>query len=134
MPSVAPTEWLIEKARTSAPTNTGEFAARVQALKQRLDGLTVRLVDMQAQQNDLLERLAIEQLEQQKGRLATYSVQARFELAAIYDGIASQAPARSEGGAASEAPDESSGGSESQGPVGSSDETAQPQTLPGGRS
>ena len=98
----ADNRWIrVEKARTSAPTNTGEFAARVQALKQRLDGLTVRLVDMQAQQNDLLERLAIEQLEQQKGRLATYSVQARFELAAIYDGIASQSPARSEGGSAS---------------------------------
>ncbi|HPF26804.1 MAG TPA: hypothetical protein P5528_15265 [Steroidobacteraceae bacterium] len=91
----ADNRWIrVEKARTSAPTNTGEFAARLQALKERLDGLTVRLVDMQAKQNDLLERLAIRQLEQQKARLAAYSVQARFELAAIYDGIASSAPAR----------------------------------------
>jgi len=85
--------WIrVEKARSSAPMNTGEFAARLQALKSRLDERTVRLVDMQAQQNDLLERLAIEQLEQQKARLAAYSVQARFELAAIYDGLASKAP------------------------------------------
>lgn len=90
----ADNRWIrVEKARTSAPTNTDEFAARLQALKERLDGLTVRLVDMQARQNDLLESLAIRQLEQQKGRLAAYSVQARFELAAIYDGIASQRPA-----------------------------------------
>jgi lipopolysaccharide biosynthesis regulator YciM len=85
----AENRWVrVQKARASAPTNTDAFNTRLATLKDRLDVLTVRLVDMQARQNNLLERLAINELTAQKERLATYQVQARFELASIYDKVA----------------------------------------------
>ena len=39
----------------------------------------------QKRQNDYLASLAVQQLQEQKARLATYRVQARYELAAMYD-------------------------------------------------
>jgi hypothetical protein len=111
----AENRWVrVQKARSTVPTNTGEFDARLGALKQRLDTLTVRLVDMQARQNDLLEGIAIRQLTAQKERLDTYQIQARFELATIYDRVANPpTPAgssdrkRSESAPAESAPAES---------------------------
>ncbi|HEX7417096.1 MAG TPA: hypothetical protein VF315_03490, partial [Steroidobacteraceae bacterium] len=75
----------VERARKSAPSNTGDFAQRLAALKTRLDALRVRLTETRAKQNDLLERFAVAELEGQKDRLATYQIQARYALAAIYD-------------------------------------------------
>jgi len=75
----------VQKARSSMPNNTGEFAARVAALRARLDGAQTRLADVAKQQNGLLESLARTELEQQKERIGTYQIQARFALAAIYD-------------------------------------------------
>jgi hypothetical protein len=86
------------------PNNTGEFAARVAALRTRLDATQVRLADVAKQQNGLLEGLARHELEQQKERIGTYQIQARFALAAIYDRAAtppsatpSAAPQESQG-------------------------------------
>ena len=67
------------------PTNTGEFAARVAALRQRIDGLQARLAATEQKQSAYLAAIAVSELEQQKSRLATYQVQARFALATIYD-------------------------------------------------
>jgi len=67
------------------PNNTGEFAARVDALRKRLEGAQVRLANVAKQQNGLLESLARNELEQQKERIGTYQIQARFALASIYD-------------------------------------------------
>jgi hypothetical protein len=75
----------VEKARGSMPNNTGEFAARVEALRARLEGAQLRLADVAKQQNELLESLARSELEQQKERIGTYQIQARFALASIYD-------------------------------------------------
>jgi hypothetical protein len=75
----------VERARKSAPSNTGDFAQRLAALKTRLDALRVRLDETRAKQNELLERLAVAELEGQKDRLATYQIQARYALASIYD-------------------------------------------------
>jgi hypothetical protein len=103
----ADNRWVrVQKARTAVPTNTGEFDGRLKALKERLDTLTVRLVDMQARQNNLLEGLAINQLTAQKDRLATYQVQARFELASIYDQVANPPSAPRESGAAQDGADD----------------------------
>ena len=78
--------WIrVERARKSVPTNNGEFAARVAALKQRIDALQVRLADVEAKQGGYLAQLAIEALDAQKTRLAAYQVQARFALATMYD-------------------------------------------------
>jgi hypothetical protein len=80
------------------PNNTGEFAARVEALRQRLEAAQVRLAGVAKQQTGLLESLARNELEQQKERIGTYQIQARFALASIYDRAAappSAAPATS---------------------------------------
>jgi hypothetical protein len=82
----AQNRWVrVQKARSSMPNNTGEFAARVAALRARLDGAQTRLAGVARQQNALLEALARSELEQQKERIGTYQIQARFALAAIYD-------------------------------------------------
>jgi TolA-binding protein len=82
----AQNRWVrVQKARSSMPNNTGEFAARVEALRKRLDATQVRLADVAKQQNGLLEGLARNELEQQKERIGTYQIQARFALASIYD-------------------------------------------------
>ena len=73
--------------RRAAPCRTtpGEFAARVEALRQRLEAAQQRLAGVAKQQNGLLEALARNELEQQKERIGTYQIQARFALASIYD-------------------------------------------------
>jgi hypothetical protein len=82
----AQNRWIrVQKARSSMPNNTGEFAARVEALRQRLEASQLRLAAVAQQQNGLLESLARNELEQQKERIGTYQIQARFALASIYD-------------------------------------------------
>ncbi|HXL76051.1 MAG TPA: hypothetical protein VN967_09400, partial [Burkholderiales bacterium] len=82
----AQSRWIrVERDRKSVPTNTGEFAARVAALKQRIDTLEVRLAATEQKQSVFLARLAAHELEGQKDRLAAYQVQARFALASMYD-------------------------------------------------
>jgi hypothetical protein len=82
----------VERARQSVPTNNGEFAARVAALKARIDGLQVHLVAAEQKQSDYLGQVAVAELEQQKNRLSTYQVQARFALATMYDRAANPEP------------------------------------------
>ncbi|MEJ0087391.1 MAG: hypothetical protein WDO72_17090 [Pseudomonadota bacterium] len=82
----AQNRWVrVQKARSSMPNNTGEFAARVEALRLRLEAAQQRLAGVAQQQNGLLEALARNELEQQKERIGTYQIQARFALASIYD-------------------------------------------------
>ena len=57
-----------------------------------LDQLQQRLADVSAQQNRFLQALAIRELESQKQRISTYQIQARYELAAIYDHAANDKP------------------------------------------
>jgi tetratricopeptide (TPR) repeat protein len=102
----AQNRWVrVQKARGSMPNNTGEFGARVAALRARLDGAQQRLAGVAQMQNALLETLARGELEQQKERIGTYQIQARFALASIYDRAAL-------GGGAVAAPE---GGGESSG-------------------
>lgn len=76
---------LVRQARAGMPTNTGAYAGRVAAIRERMDQLQQRLADVSAQQNRFLQTLAIRELEAQKQRISTYQIQARYELAAIYD-------------------------------------------------
>jgi tetratricopeptide (TPR) repeat protein len=76
---------LVQQARAGVPTNTGAFAGRVVSLRTRMDQLQERLAELSDRQNRFLQELAIEELGHQKQRIETYQVQARFELAAIYD-------------------------------------------------
>ena len=97
----AQSRWIrVERARKSVPTNNGEFAARVVALKQRIDGLQTRLVDIEAKQGGYLAQLAIQELDAQKDRLAAYQVQARFALATMYDRAANSDITHTEQGVA----------------------------------
>jgi hypothetical protein len=83
---------LVRQARTGVPTNTGAYAQRVAALRARMDQLQERLANVSVQQNRYLQALAIRELEGQKQRIATYQIQARYELAAIYDHAANDKP------------------------------------------
>ena len=76
---------LVRQAREGTPLTTGGYAARVAALRARIDELQQRLADVSEKQNRFLQALAIRELEGQKQRIETYQIQARYELAAIYD-------------------------------------------------
>jgi Tetratricopeptide repeat len=87
--------WIrVQRARQSVPTNNGEFAARVAALKARIDALQGRMAEVEKKQGDYLAQVAVAELDQQKNRLATYQVQARFALASMYDRAANPEPAK----------------------------------------
>jgi Tetratricopeptide repeat len=82
----AQNRWIrVERARQSVPTNNGEFATRVAALKTRIDALQVRMAATEQKQSAYLAQVAVAELERQKDRMATYQVQARFALATMYD-------------------------------------------------
>jgi hypothetical protein len=83
---------LLRQARAGMPTNTGAYAGRVAAIRARLDQLQARLAEVALQQNRFPQALAIHELEGQKQRISTYQIQARYELAAIYDRAANGKP------------------------------------------
>lgn len=84
--------WLrVEQARDNMPSDTEAFAARVAALKPRIDGLGISLAAAAQAQGEYLADLAVEELESQKERLASYQLQARYALATIYDRAANTA-------------------------------------------
>jgi hypothetical protein len=84
---------LVKQAREGTPLTTGEYGSRVSDVRGRIDDLQQRLADVSEKQNRFLQVLAIQELEGQKQRIEAYQIQARYELAAIYD-RASNAPAK----------------------------------------
>lgn len=82
----------VRQARAATPQDNGEFAQRVAAMRTRMDQLQQRLVALADKQNRYLQQIAIDELGRQKQRIETYEVQARFELAAIYDKATSGKP------------------------------------------
>jgi hypothetical protein len=89
----AQSRWIrVDRARHSVPTNTGEFAARLAALKDRITQLQARLKGAEQAQQTYLQQIAVAELSDQKDRLNAYEVQARFALATMYDKAASGAP------------------------------------------
>jgi hypothetical protein len=90
----AQSRWIrVEQARRAMPTNTGDFATRVAALKGRIDTLQARLAATEQKQAGYLARIAEHELADQQARLATYQVQARFALGTMYDRAANAAAA-----------------------------------------
>ena len=75
----------VQRARELAPQTTGDFAARIAQLSERMAALHAGLQSAAERQDHYLTRLAEEQLLAQKERLSAYEVQARFALADIYD-------------------------------------------------
>ena len=76
---------LVEQARKAVPSDTGTYGKRVADLRARMDELQAKLSEASERQNRFLQAIAIQTLEGQKQRIATYQVQARFALASIYD-------------------------------------------------
>jgi tetratricopeptide (TPR) repeat protein len=83
---------LVKQARAGTQLTTGGYASRVAAVRARIDQLHERMADVSGRQNLFLQSLAIRELEAQKVRIETYQVQARYELAAIYDRISNGPP------------------------------------------
>ena len=76
---------LVGQARKAVPSDAGVYGKRVADTRTRMDELQAKLSDASARQNRYLQGIAIQTLEGQKQRIATYQVQARFALASIYD-------------------------------------------------
>ena len=76
---------LVQQARRNMPSDTEAFAGRVAALRPRIEALGVRLAAAGRAQGEYLASIAVNELETQKERLASYKLQARFALATIYD-------------------------------------------------
>ena len=141
----AQARWIrVERARKSVPTNTGEFDARIAALQQRIDAIQLRLVEAAQKQNNYLARIAVQELQGQKDRLATYQIQARFALASMYDRAANtdlinkdtKPKQQTESGEEVESTDETSGAEEpgSEGAQEPGSEGAEAEQLPANES
>jgi hypothetical protein len=74
------------------PQLFGEFNQRVDELSPKIDDLKARLEMTMERQHAFMLGVAVDELRAQKQRLDTYTMQARFALAAIYD-LASTATA-----------------------------------------
>jgi len=76
---------LVQEAKQAVPDRNGEFAARIDALRPRIEAARDRLAALQRAQADYLADIAVRELESQKERISTYTLQARYSLATIYD-------------------------------------------------
>lgn len=75
----------VEGARVDGAEEFAAFGARIEALTPRIDMLLARLAAVAERQEAYLRRISERELDAQKQRLATYTIQARFALASIYD-------------------------------------------------
>ena len=76
----------VDAASASAPQSTAGYASQVRALASRVEAMSPRIDAAAAAQQRVLVAIAVDELEAQKRRLASYATQAQFALAAIYDG------------------------------------------------
>jgi hypothetical protein len=76
----------VGQAGESAPRETAGFARRVDDLAQRVDAIGPRIDATAVAQQRMLAKVAVQELEAQKRRLASYAMQAQFALASLYDG------------------------------------------------
>ncbi|HWM27562.1 MAG TPA: hypothetical protein VNQ14_03815, partial [Woeseiaceae bacterium] len=75
----------VDTAMQKEPMQFAGFDQRVDGLRPRIDALQAKIDAAVAEHKVFLQRIAVDELQAQKGRLETYTVQARFALAAIYD-------------------------------------------------
>ncbi len=75
----------IDETMRNEPIKFAQFSERVYGLGPRIDAMKLNVGDAMMAQGDLLQSIAIDELQAQKRRLDTYTLQARFALAAIYD-------------------------------------------------
>ncbi len=75
----------IDESMRSQPLEFATFSERVYGLEPRIRGMKMRIEEQMAKQRAYMQSIAVGELQAQKDRLDTYTVQARFALAAIYD-------------------------------------------------
>ncbi len=75
----------IDETMRTEPLLFAGFDARVRGLSPQIDALKTRVELAMLKQRGFMQGIAVEELRAQKQRLDTYTVQARFALAAIYD-------------------------------------------------
>ena len=75
----------VDETMRNEPLLFASFNQRVDGLSPRIDQIRFRVGTAMGRQRAFLQSIAVEELQAQKQRLDTYTVQARFALAAIYD-------------------------------------------------
>ncbi len=75
----------VDDSMQKQPLEFRAFDERVYGLEPRIETLKMRVGDAMAEQRAFLRAIAVGELQAQQRRLDTYTVQARFALAAIYD-------------------------------------------------
>jgi len=91
----------VDETMRNEPLMFGEFNQRVGGLSPKIDELKARVEDTMNRQRAFMLGVAVDEMRAQKQRLDTYTVQARFALAAIYD-LAATATATADAGDSSE--------------------------------
>ncbi|MEO1203553.1 MAG: hypothetical protein AAFX10_12650, partial [Pseudomonadota bacterium] len=76
---------LVTRALSDEPENFTELRARVDRLVPRIDSLLTDVNALASRQQQEVNRIAVTELTERKRRLDTYTVQARYALASIYD-------------------------------------------------
>ncbi len=67
------------------PIEFDEMGERVYGLAPQIEGMKMRVADAMAEKRMFLRNIAVGELSAQRQRLETYTIQARFALASIYD-------------------------------------------------
>lgn len=75
----------VDDARVNEPARLVDFDERIVSLTPRIEQMLVRVDQSLRAQRAFLDGLAVDELRAQQERLDTYTVQARFALAAVYD-------------------------------------------------
>ncbi|MDZ7644191.1 MAG: hypothetical protein U5K76_08285 [Woeseiaceae bacterium] len=75
----------VDESMREEPQRFADFSARVDGLDPRIEDLRARVGNAMDRQRVYLQSIAVGEMLAQKERLQTYTVQARFALAAIYD-------------------------------------------------
>lgn len=84
----------VARAQVEEPARHEAFAKRIAELTARIKGLIPRVAALSNEQGREVQELAVAELSRQKDRLATYSQQARFSVAQMYDRATSETPTK----------------------------------------
>ncbi len=80
----------IDEVMRTEPELFADFDSRVASLSPQIDALKARVEDAMGRQRAFMMGVAADEMRAQRQRIETYTIQARFALAAIYDLAASQ--------------------------------------------